>query len=202
MRILRSRDSAALAWKNGLGVSHVVASQPHGAGYDAVDWQVGTTSIEASCRFSELPGLDRQFILLEGEGVELHCRGAGGDPDLRRRIDAPLEPFAFRGDWQTECRLLGGPVRVLNVVTRRGACSARVSTATMQVPTVIEKAAGETLLVFIVAGSMQIEGCPDTLATNDAMIAEGAKPGRYSMRGTSARMVAAHLAPVRPTAGQ
>ena len=202
VRILRSRDYPVLAWKNGLGVSHVIASHPQGAGYDAVDWQVGTTGIDASCPFSDLPGFDRQFMVLEGEGVELHCRGANGSPDVRQRIDAPLEPFAFRGDWQTECRLLGGPVRVFNVVTRRGRFSAEVSVSTSGKSIALEKAADESLLVFVAAGAIQIEGCSVSLAMNDALIADGPKPERYSIHGTSARVVIVRLTEVRPTAGQ
>jgi environmental stress-induced protein Ves len=202
MRILRSRDYPVLAWKNGLGVSHVIASQPQRAGYDTALWQVGTTSIEASCPFSDLPGLDRQFMVLEGEGVELHCRVASGDPDLRRKIDAPFEPFAFRGDWQTECRLLGGPVRVFNVVTRRGCFVAEVSVSTSGNSIALEKAAAESLLVFVVEGAIHIEGCSVSLAMNDAMIADGPEPERYSINGTSARVVIVRLTKVRPIAGQ
>ncbi len=202
MRILRSRDYAALAWKNGLGVSQVIASQPQAAGFDTALWQVGTTSIEASCPFSDLPGLDRQFMVLEGAGAELHCRGANGDSEIRRKIDEPLESFAFRGDWQTECRLLGGPVRVFNVVTRRGRYSAEVSVSTSRKSIALEKAADEVLLVFVAEGTIQIEGCPVSLAANDAMIADGPKLERYSINRTSARVVIVRLTEVRATAGQ
>lgn len=201
-RILRARDHAALAWKNGLGVSHVIASQPERSGHDNALWQVGTTSIESSCPFSDLPGLDRQFMVLEGEGVELHCRGPNGDPDVRHRINAPFLAFAFRGEWQTDCRLLDGPVRVFNVATRRGRYRARVSAPVLPGLIALEKAAGETLLVFVAEGSIRIEGCPDTVATNDAMIADESKPERYSISAASARIVVVHFNAVRPITGQ
>lgn len=191
-----------LAWKNGLGISHVIASHPDGAGYDTVDWQVGTTGITANCPFSSLPGFDRQFMVLEGEGVELHCRGANGSPDVRQRIDAPLDPFAFRGDWQTECRLLGAPVQVFNVLTRRGRCSARVSVSTMRQSTALEKDADETMLAFIAAGAIEFEGCSEALATNDALIADESKPARFSVSSASARVVIVRISPIRPAAGQ
>jgi environmental stress-induced protein Ves len=202
VRILRSRNYSVLPWKNSLGVSHVIASQPKGAGYDSAGWQVGTTNIEANCPFSDLPGLDRQFMLLEGDGVELHCRGANGAPDIRRRIDAPFAPFAFRGDWQTECRLLGGAVRVFNVVTRRGRFSVEVSVAPNGKPIALEKAADELLLAFVAEGAIHVEGCSVSLAMNDAMIVDGPKPERYSINGTTARMVIVRLTEVRQTAGQ
>ena len=84
MRILRTTDYATLAWKNGLGVSRVIASYPAAAGYESVDWQVGSTDIAIDCPFSSLPGMDRQFMLLGGDGVELHCIDIVAGVDIRR----------------------------------------------------------------------------------------------------------------------
>src|SRR5687768_3389579 len=58
-------------WKNGLGVSRMIAEVPSGAGFDAVLWQVSVTEISTDCPFSDLPGLGRQFAVIEGDGVEL-----------------------------------------------------------------------------------------------------------------------------------
>lgn len=51
-------------WKNGLGVSRVIATGPsQEAGYDSLHWQVSGTEIGADCPFSALPGLDRYFTV-------------------------------------------------------------------------------------------------------------------------------------------
>ena len=147
MRFLRSADYPQLAWKNGLGVSRIVASHPEGAGYDRLLWQVSTTQIAANCPFSSLPGLDRHFIVLEGRGVELHCRWPEGE--LRARVQPGSGPFEFKGDWQTGCRLLAGPVEVFNVMARRGRWSARVSMSPDAAIKIPEQAAGDTLLAFV-----------------------------------------------------
>ncbi len=114
-----------MPWKNGLGISYTIADFPRGAGFDAVNWQVGSTEIGVDCPFSDLPGLDRQFMVTEGAGVELTCTDENGKANVNR-IDPARGPFAFRGDWRTTCRLLDGPVKVFNVMTRRGKFSARV----------------------------------------------------------------------------
>ncbi len=129
-------------WKNGLGVSRIVAETPRGAGFDALAWQVSSTEIGADCPFSSLPGLDRQFTVISGAGVELSC----AEPGIVQRIAMPYAPYAFRGDWRTHCRLLGGPVRVFNVMTRRGACSARIESVPADGVNTLRKAAGETLV--------------------------------------------------------
>lgn len=114
----------AQPWKNGLGISYTIADSPRGAGFDAVDWQVSRTDIGGDCPFSELRGLDRTFMVIEGKGVELACVDESGRTTANRV--EPMISFAFRGDWRTTCRLLEGPVKVFNVMARRGKFSATV----------------------------------------------------------------------------
>jgi environmental stress-induced protein Ves len=140
---LPAAQHTALPWKNGLGVSYTIADSPPGAGFDAVDWQVGHTGIGADCPFSNLPGLDRQFMVIEGAGVELTCVDEAGKQSVNR-IETQYAPFSFRGDWRTSCRLLGGPVKVFNVMTRRGRCSAKVEIVSNL--NALHKAPGETLI--------------------------------------------------------
>lgn len=109
------------AWKNGLGISRVIAEDPVDAGFDAVRWQVSATEIGADCPFSSLPGLDRRFLVTGGVGVELTVDGAS------HRVDASNGVFAFRGDATTHCRLLDGPVSVFNIIVRRGEVAANVA---------------------------------------------------------------------------
>ena len=140
---------AAHPWKNGLGVSYAIADFPRGAGFDAVLWQVGHTAIGADCPFSDLPGLDRKFMVIEGAGVELTCVDEAGRTTVNR-VNPLQPPFAFRGDWRTSCRLLDGPVKVFNVMTRRGKYSAKVEVVSGMVSA--GAPAGDTLLAVALPG--------------------------------------------------
>jgi len=122
---LPAAQHAKVPWKNGLGVSRIIAGDPPGAGYDALTWQVGGTEITADCPFSALPGLDRQFMVVEGMGVELTSIDDHG-ATRTHPVKALQLPYAFRGDWKTDCRLLDGPVKVFNIIARRGKARARV----------------------------------------------------------------------------
>jgi len=113
-RNLPASGHASQPWKNGLGISQVIAQEPADAGFDRLLWQVSATQIGADCPFSSLPGLDRRFLVTGGAGVELTVDGAS------HRVDASNGLFAFRGDATTHCRLLDGPVSVFNVIVRRG----------------------------------------------------------------------------------
>ncbi len=143
MRVLRSRDYPRLAWKNGLGVSRIIAVSPDGAGYDSLRWQVSITEIASSCPFSRLPGLDRHFMLLEGRGVELDCHDDAAGTAFPYHLDAALEPITFSGGWRTECRLTGGPVQVMNVVTRHGLANALITTHSISDRIVVKPIPGE-----------------------------------------------------------
>ena len=122
---LPAAQHAKVPWKNGLGVSQIIASEPSGAGYDTLLWQVGGTAFGMDCPFSSLPQLDRLFMVVEGAGVELVSIDDHG-ATRTHPVTAMHLPYAFRGDWKTDCRLLGGPVRVFNVMARRGKARASV----------------------------------------------------------------------------
>lgn len=123
MRYVPAAAHRRQPWKNGLGESLVIADDRLDAGFDALRWQVSATGIAADCPFSALPGLDRLFVVLEGAGAELSSVRDDGIASTTRVV-LGMAPHAFRGDWTTLCRLLGGPVRVLNVIARRGVVQA------------------------------------------------------------------------------
>jgi environmental stress-induced protein Ves len=150
VRILRGRDYPALPWRNGRGVARQIVASPPGADYGSLDWQVSRTAIERDTPFSKLAGLDRQFVLVSGKGVILHLRSAADRVDFVQPIDRPLEPFAFRGDWDVDCTLVDGAVEVLNVMSRRGRAAARIEVREVTVPVLARKAAGETLALYAV----------------------------------------------------
>jgi environmental stress-induced protein Ves len=87
-------------------------------------------------------------MLVSGAGLTLRVRSAAEGVDFEQRIDRPLEPFAFRGDWDVDCVLASGPVEVLNVMTRRGRAGARVEIREVAAPALVRKAGGETLVVY------------------------------------------------------
>lgn len=112
----------AKPWKNGGGSTREVACWPRGASFDNFLWRVSIASIGQPGPFSVFEGIDRQIMLLDGDGVRL--RSADGQID--HRLGTPNEPFAFSGDAAIDCTLLGGPSNDFNVMTRRGRCHAEL----------------------------------------------------------------------------
>jgi len=112
----------ATPWKNGGGSTREVACWPPGANLDNFLWRASIASIAQPGPFSVFEGIDRQIMLLDGDGVHLQSR----DGRIDHRLGQPNMPFAFSGDVAIDCTLLGGPSNDFNVMTRRGRCMAEL----------------------------------------------------------------------------
>ena len=109
------------AWKNGGGSTREIVCSPQRSGLDSFDWRISIATIAQSGPFSVFAGVDRNIMLLQGDGVRLH--GASG---IYHRLDTAALPFAFPGDVALECTLLGPASTDFNVMTRRGRAQAKV----------------------------------------------------------------------------
>lgn len=99
-------------WRNGLGISRTIACgrDPDGT----IAWSLSLTTIGADCPFSDYRGYDRVFTPVAGSGVTLAIDGRAPV-----RLDMVDRPFGFSGDACVECRLIGGPVDVVNAMVLR-----------------------------------------------------------------------------------
>ena len=79
MRIIRKSEFAEGRWRNGMGVSWDIASDPPGT--EAFGWRFAIARIDADVPFSHYPEVDRIFTLLAcgpGRAVRsISSRGAG-----------------------------------------------------------------------------------------------------------------------------
>jgi environmental stress-induced protein Ves len=187
-----------MPWKNDRGLAYQIAVSPRGAGYDDLDWQVSRPEISADGPFSSLPGLDRQFMLVDGAGLTLRVRSADERVAFDRPIDTLVEPFAFRGEWNVACTLHNGPVQALSVMTRRGRAGARLEIIDPSAAQPVTKSAGETVLVYVARGPVDAWGTwgKATLAADDSILVDedGATEIAIAPAGNrSARLVLARL---------
>ncbi|HTL97522.1 MAG TPA: HutD family protein [Holophagaceae bacterium] len=112
---LRPADYLAMPWKDGGGVTEQIAIEPPDATLaGGFLWRLSMARVERSGPFSRFEGYDRTLLLLEGGGLDLDF-GIHG----RVRLEAPLQPVVFSGDWEARAALTGGPVRDLGVISDR-----------------------------------------------------------------------------------
>lgn len=142
VRILPATARVAVPWRNGGGVTReVAADRPAGtAGTAEFTWRVSVAEVDSDGPFSAYPGYHRVLTVVTGDGMELTVDGT---PHEVR----PREPFAFPGGALTTCRLLGGPVTDLNVISRG---RPRVEVHALEAGEDVHVAVGAGLVVAVV----------------------------------------------------
>ncbi len=113
-RIIRNHDLIRVPWKNGGGTTAEVAAFPEGSTFDTFGWRLSMADVASDGPFSLFPGINRTLIVIEGDGIELDVEG------IAYSLDQASPKLSFSGDDITTGRLLSGPIRDLNVMTRRG----------------------------------------------------------------------------------
>lgn len=179
-----------MAWKNGGGSTTELWIDPPGADLATFDRRLSIATIRESGPFSIYPDIDRTIALLEGAGMVLDF-GAQVQGQGQMRLDRPWSPVTFSGDWLAEGRLLGGPCRDFNVMTRRGRWRHTVAIVDFmkegRLQETILLPAAPTLAVYVLAGAARIDGTNagthigTHLATEEMMLvdqAEALRAGR------------------------
>ena len=85
------RTVPATPWKNGGGSTRELVCWPPGAGTDDFGWRVSVARIAAAGPFSAFAGVDRQIMLLDGDGVTLH----GEQAELCHTLQQRWQPWSF-----------------------------------------------------------------------------------------------------------
>lgn len=108
----------ATPWKNGGGSTRELVCWPPATaaagGMDSFGWRVSVATIAAPGPFSAFAGVDRQIMLLGGDGVQLTSSG------WQHTLAERWQPFAFSGDDAVDCTMLGGISTDFNLMLRRG----------------------------------------------------------------------------------
>lgn len=147
MRILRAADHRVMPWKNGRGATTELAISPAGAGLDAFDWRVSMADVVEDGPFSLFAGIDRSLAIIAGDGLLLGIEERPG-----ARLTCASAPLAFPADIPVHGRLIGGPVRDLNVMSRRGVVQHRLGRVETAGPYEVAAPELATLIVSRSAG--------------------------------------------------
>lgn len=127
-------------WANGQGRTDEVT----GAAGGDPDWRVNIADIPGECAFSYLPGIDRQFMVLDHVDLTLDLDGP--------RSCRTFEVARFPGEAAPRCRS-SGPTRALNLMVRRATADAELSLVEVTGETETPAPEGGCLVVVKIDGT-------------------------------------------------
>jgi environmental stress-induced protein Ves len=161
--LLKAAGYRRMRWKNDGGWTTEIARDPA----DATDfrWRISIAEIERDGPFSPFPGVERELMLLSGGGIELDVDGA------TLRLVERFRHVRFAGEARVDCRLVAGPTRDFNVMTRRDAVRAELIARPLVGPMVLFPETSVVWLAHLFSGSAeaQTDSAKIPLETGDTL---------------------------------
>lgn len=160
VNIIRYSEHELVPWKNGQGVTRIVAVQDAEASRSWL-WRLSIATVDRDGPFSDFTGYDRVILLLQGAGMTLDFDGHAPAATL----DSPFEPLAFDGGWPCHATLLGGPLTDFNVISAADQVSAKAevvpvkSASTAQAAVSLHHSSPSTATLFyVLQGACRVSG--------------------------------------------
>jgi environmental stress-induced protein Ves len=172
-------------WRNGAGWTREVHAHPS-ARDDGWDWRLSIAEIDADAPFSAFPGVERELVLLEGNGLRLRF-----DDGQVAELLPPHDRLRFAGERALRGELLDGPTRDFNLMWRRDAVDAQLWHRPLVGSMLLFADPGSTWAIHVLAGRAQLAA--GTLSAempscelgwgDTALLPGGAERRRYPIEG-------------------
>ena len=142
--VLRAAGYTRMRWKNGAGWTSEILRMP-----DADDWhwRLSIAEIETDAPFSAFPGVDRELVLLSGNGLRLRF-----DDGASHDLLPPHDRLRFAGERTAFGELIDGATRDFNLMWKRDAAQATLWRRPLVGTMVLFVDPGETWIVHMLAG--------------------------------------------------
>lgn len=147
--VLRASGYARMRWKNGAGWTSEILKVHDSDERDTNDWawRLSIAEIDADAPFSAFPGVERELVLLSGNGLRL--RFDDGDT---HELRPPHDKLHFAGERTAFGELLDGPTRDFNLMWKREAVIAQLWHRPLVGTMVLFVDPGETWAIHLIAG--------------------------------------------------
>ena len=143
-RIIPANEYQRVRWKNGLGWTREIARFPDAEDWD---WRLSIAEIERDAEFSAFPGIERELVLLSGNGVRLVF-----DDGETHELLPPHDRLRFAGERKLRGDLIDGTTHDFNLMWRRERIDAQLWHRPLVGTMVLFVDAGETWAVHLLAG--------------------------------------------------
>lgn len=149
LQLVRAQDCVRSRWHNGHGWTREIHAEPLADDVLPWQWRLSIAEITAPAPFSPLPGVDRELVLLHGEGLSL----AG---DVERALAPPHARVRFRGEDAVHAAPVAGFAHVFNLMWRRDRVDANLWHRPLVGPMLVFVDPGECWAVHVLAGEARL----------------------------------------------
>lgn len=177
-RVIPANEYRRERWKNGLGWTRAIARVPDA---DAWNWRLSIAEIERDAAFSAFPGIDRELVLLRGNGLRLRF-GDGRVAELA----PPHGRLRFAGEDAVTGELADGPTHDFNLMWRRGAVRTELLHRPLVGPMLFFTEPGVHWVIHLIAGQAAFDaegGLGELWSGDTAILAAGEGRARHALQG-------------------
>ena len=176
--VIPANEYRRVRWKNGTGWTREIARMPDREDWD---WRLSIAEIEQDGPFSAFPGIERELMLIRGNGLRLRF----GDGEVRE-LQPPHDGIRFAGEREVRGELLEGPTHDFNLMWRRDAIAAELLHRPLVGPMLFFTEPGTSWAIHLLAGQAafdQASGLPALWAGDTALLIDGDERRRYALEG-------------------
>jgi environmental stress-induced protein Ves len=184
LRLIPAHEYRRERWRNGLGWTREILRST-GCGTDTGDdwdWRMSIAEIERDGPFSVFPGIERELVLLQGQGLRLRF----DDGDVSE-VDPPHGRVRFAGERIVFGELIDGPTHDFNLMWRRDRIDAELWHRPLVGSMVLFIEPGEQWAVHVLSGHAQADdggGDREIAAMGDTLLfAATSTRGRFALNG-------------------
>lgn len=176
-RVIPAYDYRRERWRNGLGWTREILRIP-----EQGDWalRLSIAEIEQDADFSAFPGIERELVLLRGEG--LHLRFEGG---RCHTLNPPHDRLRFAGEDVVRGELVDGTTHDFNLMWRREVLDAELLHRPLVGSMFFFSEPQTAWAIHLLSGQAEFDGEPGLppLQVGDSAWLGAGPRRRYALRG-------------------
>ena len=183
-RVIPANEHRRERWRNQLGWTREICRS---SDTDDWDWRLSIAEIERDAAFSTFPGIDRELVLLAGNGLRLRF-----DDGATVELQPPHDRHRFAGERAVTGELVDGITHDFNLMWRRDRVQAELWHRPLVGPMVIFAEPRSTWAVHLIAGQARFaddSGLPPLATGDTAILAAGEDRLRHVLDGGGEALV-------------
>jgi uncharacterized protein len=178
-RVIPANEYRRERWRNGLGWTREIHANRAGGSEDW-DWRLSIAEVEQNAPFSAFPGIERELVLLHGNGLRL--RFDDGESCL---LEPPHGRMRFAGERAVVGELVDGTTHDFNLMWRRDAVGAELLHRPLVGPMVFFAEPGITWALHLIAGNARFDAASTmpALFAGDTALLSAPERTRFLLNG-------------------